>query len=155
MHDARLELGGARVLELGCGHGLPALLALQRGAAFAMLQDMNSDVLTEVTVPTFERNLAPEAMARARFVAGAWDDAEALQLLRAEHEQYDLILTADTLYSVHSIPALADAIAQLLSPVCARAAASVRSRSGTRRAVLRWWPPRGSISVWAGARRRS
>ena len=43
-------LSSLRVLELGCGHGLPGIAALRRGAAVAFT-DLNVEVLTSATLP--------------------------------------------------------------------------------------------------------
>ena len=81
------ELGPAhRVLELGCGHGLPGLVALRRGAQVDFVE-YNVEVLQQLTIPNavaaeadqqaadalgdLERVLGALA-GRARFFSGAW-----------------------------------------------------------------------------------
>ena len=106
------ELGPAhRVLELGCGHGLPGLVALRRGAQVDFV-DYNVEVLQQLTIPNavaaeadqqgadalgdLERVLGALA-GRARFFSGDW-----CGLLGGEspaHAAYDVILTSDTLYT--------------------------------------------------------
>jgi len=88
---------GWKTLELGCGHGLPGILSLQAGASVD-LADYNEEVLRELTLPNVMAN-APSAIDRTRFFSGGWDSL-------ATGAQYELILTADTLYAVEYIPAL-------------------------------------------------
>lgn len=92
-------LSGSRVLELGCGHGLPGVVAALRGAHSVTWQDYNGDVLHSLTAPTAVANLrrsGREAQgSRLRFMSGDWGALHAL----LPAQQYDLILTADTLYS--------------------------------------------------------
>lgn len=96
------RLQGAHVLELGCGHGLPGVLAALKGAASVTWQDYNGEVLHSLTAPTVAANLRAaagrrEAAPQLRFVSGDWGALHATGLLPAR--QYDVILTADTLYS--------------------------------------------------------
>jgi predicted nicotinamide N-methyase len=58
-----------RVLELGCGHGLPGLLCLLAGADVDF-QDYNAEVLEQLTRPNVEANLAStEVLAGVRRAA--------------------------------------------------------------------------------------
>ena len=90
---------GARVLELGCGHGLPGVVAALRGAHSVTWQDYNADVLHSLTAPTAVANLrrgGDQAQGCSmRFMSGDWGALHAL----LPGQQFDLILTADTLYS--------------------------------------------------------
>ena len=89
---------GARVLELGCGHGLPGVVAALRGAHSVTWQDYNGDVLHSLTAPTAVANLRRREGAQGcsmRFMSGDWGALHAL----LPGQQFDLILTADTLYS--------------------------------------------------------
>jgi predicted nicotinamide N-methyase len=62
-----------RVLELGCGHGLPGVLCLLAGSE-VHFQDYNREVLTSLTAPNVAANLArlPRGAVRprARYFAG-------------------------------------------------------------------------------------
>ena len=51
-----LRLKNARVLELGCGHGLPGLACAMRGAKEVVFADYNPDVLRALTVPNARAN---------------------------------------------------------------------------------------------------
>ena len=106
---------GQRVLELGCGHGLPGVVALLRGAAVDF-QDFNREVLEAATAPTVARNLGPgagpAAGGRARYFAGDWAALTALLPAKA----YDVVLTAETIYDVQASGALVDLVAHCLKP---------------------------------------
>lgn len=72
-------LSGAAVVELGCGHGLPGILAGMFGARAVHLQDYNEAVLRSVTAGNARANLqrlggrqAPEV----RYFAGDWGSLE-------------------------------------------------------------------------------
>lgn len=56
-----------RVLELGCGHGLPGIVCLAKGAE-VVFQDYNEQVLQVATMNNVEINLPG---ARAKYYAGA------------------------------------------------------------------------------------
>jgi len=96
------QLKGARVLELGCGHGLPGVLAALAGASSVTWQDYNASVLHSLTAPTVVANLraqqeAGQQQTELRFFSGDWGALHDSGMLPAQ--QYDVILTADTLYS--------------------------------------------------------
>ncbi|KAI5074870.1 hypothetical protein GOP47_0010831 [Adiantum capillus-veneris] len=61
--DGRLSFRGKRVLELGCGHGLPGIYACLKGASLVHFQDFNVEVLRSLTIPNVNANLE---MARSR-----------------------------------------------------------------------------------------
>ena len=133
-----LTLHGARVLEAGCGAGLPGVLALRRGCASLVLQDFNSEVLRTTTMATLRRNGGWEAAERGavRFVSGDWASVSAKLTdehiaRRREHRRralegdkaaaatdvgFDLILTSDTIYSPAATPALWSLIRAQLRP---------------------------------------
>lgn len=69
---APAPLAGRRVLELGCGHGVPGIVALRAGADRVDFADLNADVLRRATRPAVARNAPADAPARCRFLAGNW-----------------------------------------------------------------------------------
>jgi hypothetical protein len=103
-----------RVLELGCGHGLPGLLCLLAGADVDF-QDYNAEVLEQLTWPNVQANLAsaevvaavrravvvgsgsgdssssaalpPPPPGRARYFAGDWSGLPALLSRRDDEEE--------------------------------------------------------------------
>ncbi|KAG0457791.1 hypothetical protein HPP92_022948 [Vanilla planifolia] len=130
--EGRLNVNGKRVLELGCGHGLPGIFAGLQGAASIHFQDFNVEVLRFLTVPNVYRNLIytstqshpPKdnvpASSNVRFFAGDWSDVHQLLLPRFNDCQnevasvtecdtsdaYDIILMAETVYSLSSLHSL-------------------------------------------------
>ena len=100
---------GARVLELGCGHGFPGVAALLAGAS-VHFSDYNKEVLLELTYPTVVANwhasskngreLGTPGAPSVRYFGGDWEGL-ALLLKKLDLEGcYDFILTAETIYSV-------------------------------------------------------
>lgn len=73
------------------------------GAQEVVFMDYNKEVLELTTCPNVLKNVGPEAYARASFYAGAWGSVtEYLQNVEtqaSEDLQYDLILTAETIYT--------------------------------------------------------
>jgi predicted nicotinamide N-methyase len=93
---ARVDLVGKKVLELGCGLGLPSLAAALRGAE-VLATDWAEDAI-ELLRRNAERNGAALRVARVR-----WSEPE--QLLRAA--PWDLVLGADLLYEERNAEQLA------------------------------------------------
>lgn len=100
--DNRLSIDSdTRVLELGCGAGLPGLVACLKGASVDF-QDYNKEVLQLVTIPNAFANIRSRVNEWCRFFAGDWSAL-------ADHiksEQYDLILTSETIYSTATYQSL-------------------------------------------------
>jgi len=96
-HVAACELGGLRVLELGCGLGLPALAAALRGAD-VLATDWAEEAI-ELLKRNAERNSVFLRVARVR-----WSEPE--PLLRAA--PWDLVLGADLLYEARNAEQLAE-----------------------------------------------
>eukprot|EP01018_Ginkgo_biloba_P032653 Gb_16138 [translate_table: standard] len=57
IQDGQLSFRGKRVLELGCGHGLPGIFACLKGASVIHFQDFNAEVLRYLTIPNVYANL--------------------------------------------------------------------------------------------------
>jgi SAM-dependent methyltransferase len=102
---------GKRVIELGCGQGLVGITAFAVGAEEVHFQDYDEAVIENLTVPAVMRNLldmekkvsTKEQVIGARFFAGDWgtmgrDILAPLGLVN----QYDVVLTTETIYSEHS-----------------------------------------------------
>ncbi|KAF7061454.1 hypothetical protein CFC21_068148 [Triticum aestivum] len=121
--DDRLLMEGKHVLELGCGHGLPGIFAGLKGAALVHFQDFNAEVLRCLTIPNVKANLFKESSETSRsvgFYAGDWSEIDKL-LLRGDavqdkttnlhtenegHRGYNIILMAETVYALDSLPSL-------------------------------------------------
>uniref|UniRef100_A0A453KNR7 protein-histidine N-methyltransferase n=1 Tax=Aegilops tauschii subsp. strangulata TaxID=200361 RepID=A0A453KNR7_AEGTS len=124
--DDRLLMEGKHVLELGCGHGLPGIYAGLKGAGLVHFQDFNAEVLRCLTIPNVKANLlkkSSQGTSTSRsigFYAGDWSEIDKLLLcgdavqdkitnLRTENEGYrgyDIILMAETVYALDSLPSL-------------------------------------------------
>jgi SAM-dependent methyltransferase len=112
------------VLDLGCGHGVPgvaaALIARRHGLCPPRLcfQDLNREVLLRLTAP----NLALNALnnTEARLVAGDWRALSTgpggLLSSDAPDGRFDLVLTAETVYSEEAFSVLHDVLASVLAP---------------------------------------
>jgi predicted nicotinamide N-methyase len=101
-HVATLELGDLRVLELGCGLGLPSLAAAAGGAE-VLATDWAEDAI-ELLRRNAERNGVFLRVARVR-----WSEPE--PLLRAA--PWDLVLGADLLYEARNAEQLAELLPRL------------------------------------------
>jgi predicted nicotinamide N-methyase len=86
-HVATLDLAGRPVLELGCGLGLPSLVAARRGAA-AVATDWAGDAIA-----LLERN-AVRNDAPLTAVTADWREPARFTVLGP----FDLVLAADVLY---------------------------------------------------------
>ena len=126
--ESRFHFQGLRVLELGCGVGLPGLLALVSGAACVHFQDYNPEVIKFVTIPNAllnersgnETQTGTSLVSKCRFFSGDWDNFTALvkssegSLINVPC--YDVILTSETIYSAASQPKLLTTLKQLINP---------------------------------------
>lgn len=135
VEDGRLTFIGKRVLELGCGHGLPGIFACLEGATVVHFQDFNAEVLQCLTIPNVDANLTEKsqplttnmrkrnAEAEIRYFAGDWGEVH--QILPHVHTDgknpncspgldqlagYDIILMAETVYSISALPNLYELI---------------------------------------------
>ncbi|KAM0854079.1 hypothetical protein ACQ4PT_050648 [Festuca glaucescens] len=122
----RLLVEGKQVLELGCGHGLPGIFAGLKGAGLVHFQDFNAEVLRCLTIPNVKANLFKESSQgictsqSVGFYAGDWSEIDKLLLCGdAVHDKttnhhtenegssgYDIILMAETVYALDSLPSL-------------------------------------------------
>jgi predicted nicotinamide N-methyase len=99
---AARDLSGLRVLELGCGLGLPSLAAAKRGGE-VLATDWAEDAIGLLR-RNAERNGVFLRVARVR-----WSEPE--PLLRAA--PWDLVLGADLLYEARNAEQLAELLPQL------------------------------------------
>ncbi|KAL2923265.1 Histidine protein methyltransferase 1-like protein [Bienertia sinuspersici] len=117
-----LSFEGKRVLELGCGHGLPGIFACIKGADSIHFQDFNVEVLKCLTLPNVNANLAIATSVSdncdIRYFAGDWGEVDCI--LPHAHinsknaapsdsdpiSGYDVILMAETVYSISTLGTL-------------------------------------------------
>ncbi len=108
--DHRAELaGGTRVIELGCGLGLPSILAARLGAR-VLATDFHPDTGTWL-----KHNAALNSVA-LDYQQLDWNSFLVPSLQPQSLPPYDLILGSDLLYEKRHIPALICAIERLCAP---------------------------------------
>ncbi|CAM6048344.1 unnamed protein product [Sphagnum compactum] len=132
--DGQLSFEGKHVLELGCGHGLPGILACIKGASSVHFQDFNAEVLRNLTIHNVNANLekAKSELAKLNsdgatannkrisiapdlhYYAGDWGEVHTL--LSGKGGGYDIILMSETVYSMASLPKLYELIKKCLQP---------------------------------------
>ncbi|KAM7489121.1 hypothetical protein LguiB_026605 [Lonicera macranthoides] len=134
VEDGHLSFSGKRVLELGCGHGLPGIFACLKGAAVMHFQDFNAEVLQCLTIPNVDANLKKNSQSlnpdatEIRFFAGDWSEVHQIlsHLQRVEKDSncssevdpstgYDIILMAETVYSISALPILYGLVKKCMS----------------------------------------
>ena len=113
-------LEGKKVLELGCGHGLPGILCLMMGAE-VHFQDYNREVLTQLTMPNVNVNIsrllpAGRSRPRTRFFSGDWGNVSNLLSRMGMGGEYDFILTSESIYNEESSVRLLETIKRTLRP---------------------------------------
>lgn len=97
LHTSQLVLKDKRVLELGCGASLPGIYCIKAGgAASAVFQDYNEEVIDHVTIPNVLLNCSTD---KARFFSGDWSHFKS-------DTPYDIILTSETIYNEDNYPKL-------------------------------------------------
>ena len=121
---SEIQFFGRRILELGCGAGLPAIFALMTGARNVHFQDYNPEVIDYVTIPSVLLNIksmndtsnssldASFANYGCKFYSGDWSNLT--ELIPSGH--YDIILTSETIYHPASQPKLLATLKHLLHP---------------------------------------
>ncbi|KAL0433039.1 UNVERIFIED_CONTAM: Histidine protein methyltransferase 1 [Sesamum latifolium] len=141
-HSGGFHIGQFRSvnMKLGCGHGLPGVFACLKGAAVVHFQDFNSEVLQCLTIPNVAVNikknsqyLAPDVEegpinTETRFFSGDWGDVHRVLSCVCSNEHnirsdpqldhaagYDVILMAETVYSISALPNLYKLIKKCLS----------------------------------------
>jgi predicted nicotinamide N-methyase len=99
------DLGDKRVIELGCGVGLPTVLALVRGAE--VLATDHYEAALDFTAYNARTNLGVEP--EVFILDWREPDIEGIGT-------FDLVLAADVLYERKNAAALADLVPRLLAP---------------------------------------
>jgi predicted nicotinamide N-methyase len=96
--------GITNVIELGCGHGLPGLVALNHGKKVTF-QDYDA-VTLELTKQTLTLNST--RVENANFVSGAWENFSPI-------EKFDLVLASEAVYDAANFRIFSDVIASSLA----------------------------------------
>lgn len=100
-----MELKDRRILELGCGLGLPSLTLQYRGA------DITASDYHPVSRDFLQYNCQLNNLSDIPFIQLDWNNPP-------DGEQYDLIIASDVLYDPGQPESLSHAIEKLASPVC-------------------------------------
>ncbi len=101
------NLAGARVVELGCGVGLPSLVALTRGAGVIATDHYQAALdFVRYNARVNFGNLEPQT----RLLDWHAPRTEGFE------ETFDVVLAADVLYESRNVPALTALIPTLLAP---------------------------------------
>jgi len=103
--STRHDLRGRRVLEIGCGLGLPSLVAARLGAD-VVAADWSPDAIA-----LLERNASRNGL-RVTAVPADWRDTEAIVSLGP----FDLVVAADVLYEERNAAPILTLLATLGAP---------------------------------------
>ena len=116
-HLSERDLSGKRVLELGCGVGLPSVVALDRGAEVTA-----SDHYT-IALDFARQNVETNTGRGLETIHLDWHSPAGNSL-----GQFDLVLAADLLYEQRNVQALTVLIPDLLGPGGEALVSNPRSR---------------------------
>lgn len=105
-HVAGLDLPGLRVIELGCGLGLPGIVALSCGAREVVAADHY-----EAALDFAAHNALSNTGQTLNTILLDWHKPDVDYL-----GSFDLVLAADVFYEARNVPALASLVPDLLSP---------------------------------------
>ena len=104
----RPKFEGKKVLEIGCGQGLPGVQALKEGANEVVFQDFNDEVLKNATENVIKQNTECK---NYQLVPGAWEELVNNESLKGK---FNVILMSETLYNVDYYTSLFDFIEHCL-----------------------------------------
>lgn len=82
-----------KILEVGCGAGLPSILALQKGAKEVVLQDYNDVVVSCFTKDNFTINNVN--LENCRFYGCDWATLQQ----KIDGQKFEVVLTSETIYN--------------------------------------------------------
>lgn len=136
------DVAGIRVVELGCGLGLPSLVAAL-GGADVLATDWSPDAI-ELLRTNAEAN---DAMLEADVVS--WGVPDAL----LERAPFDLVLASDVLYERRNVDELLELLPKLGGEVLVADPSRPFTKSFLERAVKGWTLKqvghRGSVTIWS------
>ncbi|BGP31147.1 hypothetical protein JCM10296v2_002911 [Rhodotorula toruloides] len=113
-----IDVEGKRVVELGCGLGLPGIVAAQMGAAQVVLTDYDNPNMLADTSRAVQQALSPDLRQRVQVVGHTWGTSVG-PILEACPSP-DVILVADCVWERHLHDALHQSILAILrtAPSC-------------------------------------
>ena len=128
-----------RVLELGCGHGLPGIVAMLAGATVDF-QDYNEEVLEMLTYPSvmanWQANRGEESPPPpVRYFSGDWGTLGSVLNELDLVGSYDIILTTETIYTLDGMSRLFKCIKQV-NINFSKSCCSSKKRTGEKFSVL-------------------
>jgi predicted nicotinamide N-methyase len=136
------DLSGLRVVELGCGLGLPSLVAAL-GGANVLATDWSGDAI-ELLRTNAEAN---DATLEVDVVS--WGVPDAL----LERAPFDLVLASDVLYERRNVDELLELLPKLGGEVLVADPSRPFTKSFLERAVKGWTLKqvghRGSVTIWS------
>ena len=95
----------SRVLEIGCGSGLPGIFCYNQfiqsnslADRLFVFQDFNQNVLETVTLPNILLNAPDANLDHLKFIYGDWNGL----IRKLPKKSFDLILTSETIYRTES-----------------------------------------------------
>jgi hypothetical protein len=110
------------VIDLGCGAGILGCAVMQVNAASNLVfQDLNVEVLRQLTVPTIQLNCGSKALSRTVLLASDWrnlcKDVSSVGSDTAWlKDSCDVIVSSETLYAESAYPALIELLRLCLTP---------------------------------------
>lgn len=109
--ETRINFKNKVVFEIGCGVGLPGIVAAKKHPKLLLFQDFNEFVLRHCTVQTAVNNLTNEDISHnnVRFICGDWNDVRI-------KEKADVILMSETIYECRNFSRLHSLIDRSLAP---------------------------------------
>ena len=139
---SELEMKGAVVMEIGCGAGLPGIMAARKGAKCVIFQDFNDFVLRRCTAPSLRHNMKMHKSAdlkgiysreRFRFMSGNW-----LSIKHVIQSEADVVLSSETIYEQRDYAALHGLIDAALTVEGVAYIASKRFYFGVGGGICEW-----------------
>ena len=100
---SEMDLAGAKVIELGCGVGLPGFVAASRGASVTMTDH------DPLALALAAQNARRNGLTGIRFEVADWHDWRV-------SGQFDLVIGADVIYDTGDYEALAALFARIIRP---------------------------------------
>lgn len=106
LNESQEQELGSKVLEIGCGSGLPGIFCYKKYLesfksdehGLFVFQDFNQNVLETVTLPNILLNAPEVNLEHFKFIYGDWNGL----IEKLPEKFFDLILTSETIYRTES-----------------------------------------------------